>query len=310
MGLDYITILDNLGYIPIPSSVEEVLYTSIKKSVEVIGESYSKLLLHAMSLLSGLTEKELLTNYDLFEKSLHKILDAGADVIIRPLRKELLMRGVLIAPSLTVIDILNPQFTVNDILRSICDAETLDFVRKIPAHNHIIFLYKSESSNDKLLYEFFENLTDRDSIDYDTPRGLLSSKPPNANLLNTVSNILYDQLLSPQYHEAINRLSNWIVKLHSSNNSKQNITAPTRIAADDATWWLRNGFAYDNMLAEQLVRRCVQDNNIAALCCYNFSKLTNERMKEFIKTIITCHEYVILDEPYVVYKASQNGIKH
>jgi hypothetical protein len=310
MDLDYITILDNLGYIPIPSRVEEVLYRAIKKSVGVIGESYSKLLLHAMCLRSGFSEKELLTNYDLFEKLLYKILDAGANVIIRSLRKEILTQGVLNTPSLTVNDILNPHFTVSDILRSIRDAETLDFVRKISAHNHIIFLYKSESSNDKMLYALLENPTGRGIMDYEAPKGLLSAKPPNADLPNTVNNILYSQLLSSQYDEAIKKLSNWIVKLHSSNNSKQNIRLPTRIAADDATWWLRNGFAYNNMLAEQLLRRCVHDNNIATLCCYNTSKLTSEGMKELLTTIITCHEYDILDEPYVVYKASQNGIQH
>jgi hypothetical protein len=59
----YLSILDELQYLP-----EVYLHDSIKKALESIVKSFSEVLLLKMCSLYGLTENELLTNYDLFER--------------------------------------------------------------------------------------------------------------------------------------------------------------------------------------------------------------------------------------------------
>jgi hypothetical protein len=83
--------------------------------------------------INGLSEKELLTNYDLFEKSLYRVLRKGAAVIFLDIRRELLVHAVLIDPNITISDSRNPLLAVGDILKRIRAVETLEFVRKIPS---------------------------------------------------------------------------------------------------------------------------------------------------------------------------------
>ncbi len=78
-------------------------------------------------------------NYDLLEKSLNRVLRKGADIILYDLRRELPIQVVLIDPNITTSEIVNPRLGVADILKRIRDIETLEFVRKIPSHNHIAF---------------------------------------------------------------------------------------------------------------------------------------------------------------------------
>ena len=63
------------------------------KSIERLGESASKALLDHICSINELSEKELLTNYDLFEKSLYRVLRKGAEVILRDLKRELLVQA-------------------------------------------------------------------------------------------------------------------------------------------------------------------------------------------------------------------------
>lgn len=90
----YSIVLDELGYFPLSSKAEEILYDVAKKSIERLGESASKALLDHICSINGLSEKELLTNYDLFEKSLYRVLRKGAAVIFLDIRRELLVHAV------------------------------------------------------------------------------------------------------------------------------------------------------------------------------------------------------------------------
>ena len=86
--------------------------------------------------------------------------------------------------------------------------------------------------------------------------------------------------------------------LHSSNKSD----FATRIAFEDGTWWLRNGFADDYVRFEKsyCIGKHIQ-NNLSILCGYDISTF-NEL---YMETIIASHIYVILDEPLIIFKASK-----
>ena len=287
-----LNILDELGYLPITSKVDEILYGSVEKAFNIIGEiAYNALLDRACS-IHGLSKWELLTNYDLFEKSLYDIFGKVSFLLIRALKKEMLIHAVLMDSRLTVSDILNPGITIGDILKHLREVEVFQFVRKILSHEHILFLYHNKNSNDKILSEFF-SISGNDNV----PKGLLSVAPA-ANLNQISSNMLYDKLVLrvQNKHEALKKLSDWMFNLHSSNKSD----FATRIEFEDGTWWLRYGLDDDYVRFEESLGKHIQ-KNLSILCGYDISNF-NEL---YIGGIIASHIYVILDEPMIIYKASK-----
>jgi hypothetical protein len=289
-----LNILDELGYLPIASKVDEILYDSVEKAFKIIGKiAYNALLDRACSIY-GLSVRELLTNYDLFEKSLYDIFGKVSFILLRALRKEILIHAVLMDSRLTVSDILNPSITIADILKHIRAVEVFEFVRKILSYEHILFLYENKNSNEKILSEFF-SIGGNDSV----PKGLLSvTRPDNLNLIS--SNLLYDNLVlrvqNKNKHEALKKLSDWMFNLHSTSKSD----FATRIAFEDGTWWLRNGLADDYVRFEESLSKHIQ-NNLSILCGYDISNFN----EQYIGAIIASHIYVILDEPMIIYKAGK-----
>jgi hypothetical protein len=303
----YSNVLDELGYFPLSSKSEAILYDAAKKSIERLGGSASKALLDHICSINGLSEKELLTNYDLFEKSLYRVLRKGAEVILHYLKRELLVQAILIDPNITISDIRNPRLAVGDILKRIRVVEALEFVRKIPSHKHIAFLYRDENSKDDILAAFFDT-----QITGKATKGLLSSNKPTNDELSFMS---YKELLQepPREYEVVaKKLADWIAKLNTSNKSQQqNNTDFTalRIATEDAMWWVRNGFTGYYMGFEKSMGRYLQDS-VSVLCGYNISNVSNENIdSKNIKTMIAAHDYVILDESFVMFRAANMGDK-
>jgi hypothetical protein len=305
----YLNVLDELGYFPLSSKAEEILYHAAKKSIERLGESASRALLDHICSVNGLSDKELLTNYDLFEKSLYTVLRKGAGIILHDLKRELLVHAVLIDPNITISDIRNPRLAVGDILKRIRAFETLEFVRKIPSHMHVAFLYRNENSKADILSAFFDT-----KITGKATKGLLSSnKPTNDDL----SYMLYEEILQepPRDYEIVaKRLDDWIARLNSSNKSQeqqQNNTdiATLRVAIEDAMWWVRNGFTGFYMGFEKSMGRYLQDR-VSVLCGYNISNVSNGSFdSKNIKTMIAAHDHVILDESFVMFRAANMGDK-
>ncbi len=128
---------------------------------------------------------------------------------------------------------MDPSLTINDVLNEIRSIEALDFVHKMAAYSHIAYLYSNKVSLSKILSEYFSPK--------DTPRALLSENPKDYFLFNLSSAISYKELLGgvtgPIKEDGIIKVRDWINKIRSTN--KSNIA--TRIAEDDATWWIRNG---------------------------------------------------------------------
>ena len=303
----YLNVLDELGYFPLSSKTEEILYDAARKSIERLGESASKALLDHICSINELSEKELLTNYDLYEKSLYRVLRKGAEVILRDLKRELLVRAVLIDPNITISDIRNPRLAVGDILKRIRAVETLEFVRKTPSHTHIAFLYTNDNSKNNILAAFFDTKINS------AAKGLFSFKKPANNYVSGVENIiLYEELLQEprEYEVVVNRLADWLAKLNPGNKSQQdNDDSPTRIADEDAMWWVRNGFVSQILGIEKSMVRYLQDN-MSVLCGYNISNVSNGHFdRESISTLISTHDHVILDESSVMFRAANMGGK-
>jgi predicted transcriptional regulator YheO len=297
-------ILDKLGYLTIPSQADRILYDATRRSIERFGPSASKAIIDHLCSVDGLSEEELLTNFDLLEKSLQRVLRKGAEIVLHDIKTEILTHAVLIDPTITISEIRNPQLTIRNILKRIRSTEALEFIRDKATHKHIAFLYKNESAKNKIFSAFFDtNITDKAS------KGLLLSKKPNNGLDQVLSyvnsSMLYEELLQDSREEKIvvKKLADWVHSLKNLrlNNFKNDAT---RIASEDVTWWVRNGFADHYCKGfEESMGRSLQDD-LSVLCGYNISDYSNNGT---INRMIATHGYVILDETSILYRAPGAG---
>ena len=148
-NFECLSILDDLGYIPAVANSDQTISDIIGKCLNQIGKSYSKAILYNMCLLYGLSEHELLTNYDLFEKSLNRVLGKSGNAIVSRIKKEMLTYAVISRSDITVQDILNPSLKIDDIVKYIREVEIFNFVNKIPYDHHAILLYSRENNKNK-----------------------------------------------------------------------------------------------------------------------------------------------------------------
>jgi hypothetical protein len=290
-NFECLSILDDLGYLPAVANSDQTISDIIRECLNQMGKSYSKAILYNTCLLYGLSEHELLTNYDLFEKSLNRVLGKSGNAIVSRIKKGMLTYAVMSRSDITVQDILNPSLKIEDIVKYIREAEIFNFVSKIPYDHHAILLYSRENNKNKILTQFLNpngsSRFDRDinkNHAYCGPIGLLSSNQTVANNNNNnnnsplVNNLSYEEIFQGVTTDDMvikKKLSNWIADLCPSNKSPQYYinnnkdnqnnqnkstttakTTTTRIAQEDGTWWLRNDHIEELEYFEQLLNDC------------------------------------------------------
>jgi hypothetical protein len=296
----FLKTLDGLDFIPVESTAEIVLYNSIKESLQEIGIAYSKAVIDHICKFSGLSEREILTNCDIFEDSMYRIFGHGAISIINRVKATALRIAVTENKSdLTVPQILDPSLTLDDILREIRSIEALDFINKMAPYNHLALLYSREDSLTKILAEYFGPK--------DTPKVLLSENPGKYSRIALSGTISYGELFGTVSDrietDKGGRIQDWLsqVRIRSIH---PNSNVPARFAIDDATWWIRNGFTRGLTLLEQSLCKKLP-NNTSILCAFDISKL-NPKQLGTIKSIMRYHDYVIIEEPaFAVYKLNK-----
>ena len=326
-------ILEELGYMPLnvrKKDSHQLIYESILKALEWnLGLQVSTTIVNRLRELAGLSEKELLMNFDLFEKSLRKTLGEEATAkILGWVKYQALIEAVVNDSSLNENEIADPNLTINDILRDIDGVHVFEFIRNLPVHEHVLFLYTNEEIKKKALSSFFDP-----AITKNNPKGLIASESVNIpSDIEIDSNGLYEEFLdSHNKDEVVKKLNDWIHSVHlpktrnkgmnkirsksqgqQLGKNEQQEYLDTRLIADDASWFLRNGLRNEVLLAEKSVGRHIQEN-ICILCTDNLLKLMEEVQKadqeidEILKKLIGSHSYVILDSPFAIYKAPEGG---
>jgi hypothetical protein len=326
MNSHWLTLLDRLGFIPVSSEAERIISESIKRAFEnLFGHDATLVLLHQLASFYGLSEKELTTNYDIFEKSLCKISSYGAKIILRDIRKEMLIETIKfsLGSEITEEDILNPDVGIRDIIKKISYHEITRFVNEIPRGDHVNFIYENEDIKDKVLSAFLSSETHQDEIVNDQityRRGLISNKQTK---FNYVDNILYNEDLSVviEKSELINKLWHWMNCFRNKNYStrskpgkdkeisgiknKDIIASLTiRIAVEDAAWFLVNNFTHEFLSFEKIIKKYIDDDkHMSILCTYRISTIPES--DDIITKIIESHEYVILENPLMIYKSTK-----
>lgn len=143
MKMDVPRVLQEQGYAPLDAH-ERVVAATAMSSLSVLGASSVKALLFHMSTLSGLQEKELLSNYREFEKALWSALGTGADIILKHFSDELARNAQTQGMGVTeVIDAMKRD-------------EPYVFMRNTVAGEHTLLLYRNEGFRDRMLAAFFD----------------------------------------------------------------------------------------------------------------------------------------------------------
>jgi len=327
MNSHCLTLLDKLGYIPVSSKAEHIISESIKKSLEsLFGHAATVVLLHHLASFYGLSEKELTTNYDIFEKSLSKISAYGAKIILKDIRKEMLIETIKSSTGseITEQDILNPDIGIREIINKIGYDEIAKFVHAMPPGEHINLVYKNEDTKDKVLSSFLSSESYHDEIVNNritSIRGLITTK---LTKFNYIKDILYyeDLSLAVEKSEIINKLWDWMIRLRSKNYSTifkegrdkeivryedKDIMASScvRVAIEDAAWFLLNNFTFEFLSFEKIIKKYLdEDKHISVLCTYKISDISGSS-DDMLMKIIETHHYVILENPLMIYKSTK-----
>ncbi len=270
-------ILRQLGYSPRPSQADKIISESFTEALDMLGELPSQALQRYMSSRYGVPESELLADYELLASALHDLLGNGAAVIMALAKQRMLPR----------VGQDKANLALGEIVKELRAKDAFEFVRQIPAHEHVTLLYSTDDTKDSMIAQFLEP-----SAAGRTPRGLFSVRPTTLG----VSNMVYDELLGIEKQEAMKRAYEWVLKLHSSNTTG----AATRIAGEDA-WFFENGFEKEILDLEKAVKRRI-DDNMSILCTYNVAKVPERS----ISAVIDTHGYVILGDALTVYKAEES----
>jgi hypothetical protein len=305
------SVLEELEYISVVPRSDQIISNIIKKYLEQIGRSYSKAILYNMCSLCNLSEYELLTNYDLFEKSLNSILGKSGKAILTGIKKEILTYAVMAESEITVEEILNPSLKISDIVKYIHEVEIFDFVRTMGPHHHAILLYSNKNTINKILKQFLN--TNKSEFDNDAyyypPAGLLSNQTVEDGINpRVVDNLSFEKLFQPTINKmSIQKLLYWIARRHQSNvpqdgDNNDNDSTTTRIAGE-GTWWLTNGYVEWLVSFEKLINNYKAHNNMSMLCAFDISKISPSNMSSVMRQIISYHNSVITDNPFVIYNS-------
>jgi hypothetical protein len=267
-------ILDGLGYLPIASKVDSMIYTSVIDSINILGKSFSKALVYNICKFYRLSEYELLTNYSLFESSLFKILGKKANSIITRIRKDILIKAVLLDPSITKGDILNSSLTINDIIFRMRLVEISALIQGVLTHSsHILFLYDDLDNKRKILSAFFDS-----------------------HKINDTKNILYPSRCSSKHQGLVSSYGIYNPNIEtayslSHDKTKRYLEAP------------RNKSTVNSRGESSSPRKVVKSHEISILCECNITNLVNQNMESNLRNIVVSHDYVIFDKPLTIYKS-------
>ena len=142
-----INLIENSGYIYRNQKTDIVIRDIILNVLNRIGKYYSKALIYQICSLYGLSQNELLSNYELFENSLTRVLGKTGYPIILRIKKELLKYLILNKFEISTKDILDPSFNVPKIIDKLSESYNYQLIFENlnnNKRNHMILL----SSND------------------------------------------------------------------------------------------------------------------------------------------------------------------
>jgi hypothetical protein len=301
-----INLLENNGFIYKNQKTDVVVRDIILNVLNRIGKSYSKALIYQISSFYGLTQNELLSNYELFEYSLTRVLGKTGYPIILRVKKELLKYLILNKFEVTTKDILDPSFNVPKIIDKLSESYNYQLIFENlndNKGNHMILL--SSNYDDKHIEKIITNLVQSSKSSRDIKRVLI---------------VLHDQFDKKRYFESVpdmdiyymNDLVSTLDKSLQNNNKKSDFIDIEQFYTTDIQIFcfidiqILNQFDNYNilkLLEEEFKKLYTLNENIKICCIYDLSNFSaKEYETNLLKDFINHHNMVIIDEPLVMYQ--------
>ena len=300
-----INLLENNGFIYKNQKTDVVVRDIIINVLNRIGKSYSKALIYQICSLYGLSQNELLSNYELFENSLTRVLGKTGYPIILRIKKELLKYLILNEFEISTKDILDPSFNVPKIIDKLSESYNYQLIFENlnnNKRNHMILL--SSNYDTKHIEKIITNIVQSSKSSGDIKRVLI---------------VLHDQFDEKRYFKSvpdmdIYYMSDLVSTLDKSlqNNNKSDFINIEQFYTTDIQIFcfidiqILNQFNNYNILKileEKFKKLYTLNENIKICCIYNLSNFyAKEYETNLLKDFINHHDMVIIDEPLVMYQ--------
>jgi len=302
-----INLLENNGFIYKNQKTDVVVRDIILNVLNRIGKSYSKALIYQICSFYGLTQNELLSNYELFEYSLTRVLGKTGYPIILRVKKELLKYLILNKFEITPKDILDPSFNVPKIIDKLSESYNYQLIFENlnnNKRNHMILL--SSNYDTKHIEKIITNLVQSSKSSRDIKRVLI---------------VLHDQFDKKRYFKSVpdmdiyylNDLVSTLDKsLENNNNKKSDFINIEQFYTIDIQIFCFidiqilnhfNNYKILKILEEKFKKLYTLNENIKICCIYDLSNFSaKEYETNLLKDFINQHNMVIIDEPLVMYQ--------
>lgn len=260
--MDMLETLIEKGYTPLRLQ-ERIVASAARKALAVLGEQSVAALLYHMSTLTGLKEKELLSNYIEFEKALWSSLGYGADILLKRFSEEL---GRIVHRT---------GAGLGEALDEIRRNEPAVFARSIAQGENAALFYKSTGFRDSVVSAFFEPLEGKVAMAALVERQ--SKLPPS------VARTTYSELQSGCGTATIgSRVAEWTSALRPPGST-------LRLAKDN-TWLVENGMPEPSHDSAGL-------RKAALLCAYDLSKIDSANATKAVEL----HDFVVVEGLQAIY---------
>lgn len=294
-----IRLVEDDGFIYRNQKTDIIIREIINNVLNRIGKSYSKALIYQMCNLYNLSENELLSNYELFEKSIVRVLGKTAFPIILRIKKELLKYVVIHKLEISVKDILDPFFNVPTIIDKLAEYNNFELIcENLAQQNHIVLFCSNDRYKKKVIKELLMNSKERKEM----TRIVISLY----DHFNQVRYFETDDLIDSFYLRTEKNSENiFKIKNIDSLNFDQYINSSIQIFYFLDIKILNESKTYEifQRIEQKLSNLYFKNKEVQVCCIFDVSKsYSTEFELEFIKDFIKSHNMVIIDEPLVMYE--------
>lgn len=190
-----------------------------------------------------------------------------------------------------ILDLINSELTkqtniksdIEGILNEISRRDIFEMMDKFTGHEHLLYLWKDEKTRDHVLEQFFKT--------GNGPKRLVSNKKIS---LENVQNLTYPELFENK-EKAFTNYTKMILGLDETNLKDVH----SKLAATDGFLWIEEGFGKEVLKMETGAHQYFIENLVSGICAYDIKKIPN---RKYLQTLISSHEFVLLDDPFVLYE--------
>jgi hypothetical protein len=300
-----INLIENSGYIYRNQKTDIVIRDIILNVLNRIGKYYSKALIYQICSLYGLSQNELLSNYELFENSLTRVLGKTGYPIILRIKKELLKYLILNKFEISTKDILDPSFNVPQIIDKLSESYNYQLISENlnNKRNHMILL---SSNDDKHIEKIITNLVQISKSIKDIKRVVI---------------VLHDQFDEKRYFRSVPDIDIYYMNdIFSSSSSFENFFKNNNIDLINFEQFNNTNIQVFCFIDIQILRqfnnykilKILEDkfeqlynlNETIQICCiYDVSNFYTKGYEiKLLRDFINHHDMVIVDEPLVMYQ--------